>query len=235
MLSRVGSGRIEFFVDGGEGAEKETARVGHDGAAPGRDFVGGEELVEFAKDMVDVRGGVELLDAAHELFGEVAGVDFLEAERGVAKAEAGFWVQGGETAVSSGADAMAAAGPGCQERIGFHRRLAAAGFGCWSGWIGRRGERGAVVPVVVVHFLDQRDDRGFDGCVRHVGVPFGNLGGERRTPLRGEESCPQMHERKGVKAVSVVHAGIARERKARKRKGIKEKQKAEGRKMEAGK
>ena len=36
---------FELFVDGGEGAEQETARVGHDGAAAGRDLVGGKEFV----------------------------------------------------------------------------------------------------------------------------------------------------------------------------------------------
>ena len=49
---------------------------------------------------------------------------------------------------------------------------------------------------------------------------FGNLGVERHTPLRGEESCSQTHEGKGVKGDPVVHAGIAAERKAKERKEI---------------
>jgi hypothetical protein len=44
---------IEFAVNGGEGAEKQTAGVGHDRAAAGRDLVGREEFVELAEDMVD--------------------------------------------------------------------------------------------------------------------------------------------------------------------------------------
>ena len=49
---------------------------------------------------------------------------------------------------------------------------------------------------------------------------FGILGVERHTPLRGDESCAQAHERKGVKGNSVVHAGIAGSRKAKERKEI---------------
>lgn len=121
--------RIEFLVDGVEGAEKKAAGISHDGAAAGRDLVGGEEFVEFAEDVVDVHSGMEVLDAADESFGEVAGVDFLEAKRSVAEAEAGFRVRDGEAAVRSGANAMAAMRLGCRELMGFDRRLAAAGFG----------------------------------------------------------------------------------------------------------
>jgi hypothetical protein len=49
---------------------------------------------------------------------------------------------------------------------------------------------------------------------------FGILGGERYTPLRGDESCEQAHEGKGVRGNSVVHAGIAAERKLKERKEI---------------
>jgi len=92
--------RVEFVFDGGEGAEKEVAGVGHDGAATGRDLVGGEEFVEFAEDVVDVRGGMELLDAADQRFGEVAGVLF-EANGGVAKAKAGLGVGDSHAAAAS--------------------------------------------------------------------------------------------------------------------------------------
>ena len=138
MFSRVGSGRIEFVVDGGEGAEEKIARIGHDGAAAGRDFVGGEEFVEFAEDMVDVHGGLEFLDATDELFGQVAGVDFLEVKRSGAEAEARFRVRDGESAVRSGANAMTAMRLGRRGLTGFGRRLAAARFG-----------RGVVVGVFV--------------------------------------------------------------------------------------
>ena len=47
---------------------------------------------------------------------------------------------------------------------------------------------------------------------------FGNLGGDTHTPLRGDESCAQTHERKGVKGDSVVHAGIEGSVKPRKEK-----------------
>ena len=121
---------MEFAVDGGEGAEEQVTGVSHDGAAAGRDFVGGEEFVEFAEDVVDVYGGIELLDAANELFGQVAGVDFLEAKPSVAEAEAGFRVGDGEAAVRPGANAMAAMRLGCRGLIGRAWRLAAARFGC---------------------------------------------------------------------------------------------------------
>lgn len=49
---------------------------------------------------------------------------------------------------------------------------------------------------------------------------FGIFGVERHIPLRGDESCSQTHERKGVKGDSVAHAGIAGERKAKERKEI---------------
>src|SRR5215467_9946142 len=78
---------FEFVFDGGEGAKKQAAGIGHDGAAAGGDFVGGEEFVEFSEDVVDVHGGVKFPDAADERFGEVAG-GFLEADGGVAEAEA---------------------------------------------------------------------------------------------------------------------------------------------------
>ena len=100
--------RIEFLVDGVEGAEKKAAGISHDGAATGRNLVGGEEFVEFAEDVVDVHGGMEVLDATDEFFGQVAGVHFLETKRSVAEAEAGFRVRDGEAAVRSGANAMAA-------------------------------------------------------------------------------------------------------------------------------
>ena len=47
-------------------------------------------------------------------------------------------------------------------------------------------------------------------------------------PLRGDESCSQMPERKGVKGDPVVHAGITGECKAKERKeiGIKTEAKA---------
>ena len=64
------------------------------------------------------------------------------------------------------------------------------------------------------------EDRGFDDWIRHVGVPFWDFGSGEATPLRGDESCSQTHERKGVKGDSVVHAGIAGEGKAKERKEI---------------
>ena len=49
----------------------------------------------------------------------------------------------------------------------------------------------------------------------------------RPPPLRGDESCAQIHESKGVKCVSVAH----RSAEAYERKGVRsERQKVEGRK-----
>ena len=95
---------MEFLLDGGEGAAKKAARIGHDGAAARRDLVGGEEFVEFAEDVVDVHGGMELLDATDEGFGEVAGV-LLEANGGVAEAEPGCRIGDGHAAAASAGSA----------------------------------------------------------------------------------------------------------------------------------
>jgi hypothetical protein len=56
---------VEFFLDGGEGAEKEVAGVGHDGGATGVDAVGGFKLEEAREEVVDGDGGLE--------FGETGG------------------------------------------------------------------------------------------------------------------------------------------------------------------
>ena len=99
---------IEFTFDGGEGAEKQTAGVGHDGAAAGRDLVGREEFVEFAEDMVDVLRGAELVDTTDEFGGQVFEVARRGREREtsgdlpvvVPKAEARPCRPAGQTATS---------------------------------------------------------------------------------------------------------------------------------------
>ena len=80
---------MEFFFDGGEGAEEEIGGVGHDGGAARGDLVAGLELVEFAEGMVDGDGGAEFLVVADERGGEVGLIEIFLASGHVFGAEAG--------------------------------------------------------------------------------------------------------------------------------------------------
>ncbi|HEY6945403.1 MAG TPA: hypothetical protein VI431_09720 [Candidatus Acidoferrum sp.] len=97
---------LEFEFDSREGTEEKAAGVSNDGAATGRDLVGGEKSVEFTEDVVDVHGGMELLDATDESFGEVTGV-LLEPNGGVAEAKAGLWILDSHTGAATAGIACA--------------------------------------------------------------------------------------------------------------------------------
>ena len=52
--------RVEFVVDGGEGAEFEAGDISEDGGAAGGDAVLDEEAGEFGEEVVDLGGGAEV-------------------------------------------------------------------------------------------------------------------------------------------------------------------------------
>src|SRR5216684_6101538 len=101
---------IGFVLDGGEGTEKQTGGVGHDGGAAGSDFVAGLELIEFAEGMVDVGGGAEFLDVTDEGGGEVGLVEVLLEQSRVFGAEAGVRVGDGHAATTAASCALLTVG-----------------------------------------------------------------------------------------------------------------------------
>jgi hypothetical protein len=63
--------RVEFFVDGGEGAEDEIAGVSHDGGVAWGDAVFGFEVQEAREEIIDGDGGLEFGETGGEIGGEV--------------------------------------------------------------------------------------------------------------------------------------------------------------------
>jgi hypothetical protein len=94
----LGVGRMEFAVDGGEGAEKQTAGIGHDRRAAGSDFITGQEFVEFAERVVDGHGGSKFLSVTDEGGGEIGAIALFPQSGGVFEAEAGLRVGDGHAA-----------------------------------------------------------------------------------------------------------------------------------------
>ena len=102
LLSSASDGAVDVHNDGGllfvlwmefvfnrrEGAKKKAAGISHDGAAARRDFVAGEEFVEFAEGTVDGDGRSELGGVADEACGDFGSVAILFELRGVAEAQA---------------------------------------------------------------------------------------------------------------------------------------------------
>jgi hypothetical protein len=78
---------MAFTLDGGDGVEEQVAGVSHDGGAARRDFVAGEEFVEFAKGAVDGDAGSEFLGVPNEPGSDVGGILFLFELGGVIGAE----------------------------------------------------------------------------------------------------------------------------------------------------
>jgi hypothetical protein len=87
--------RVEFLLNGGEGAEEEAAGKGHNGGVAGSDLVAGLEFIEFPEGVVDVDGGAEFLDVADEGGGNVGLIEVLLEQSGVFGAEAGVLVGDG--------------------------------------------------------------------------------------------------------------------------------------------
>ena len=98
--------------DGGEGAKKEVAGVGHDGGPAGSNFVAGLELIEFAEGMVDVGGGVKFLDVADENGGEVGLVEVTLVFGSVFGAKAGIQIGDGHATAAAARSALLTMGKG---------------------------------------------------------------------------------------------------------------------------
>jgi hypothetical protein len=92
---------VEFAVDGGKGAEEEIARVSHDGGAARRDFVAGNEFVEFTERAVDDDSGSEFPGVTKELGSDVGGVAVFFLLRGMTEAEAGSGIGDGHAATAA--------------------------------------------------------------------------------------------------------------------------------------
>jgi hypothetical protein len=110
----AGGFRVEFLVDGGEGAELEAVDIGHDAGVARGDAAFDEEDEEAGEEVVDLRGGLEIGEEAGEGGGEVGGavVELFLLEGGMAETEAGAGVQNRETATATGAGDVAARGSG---------------------------------------------------------------------------------------------------------------------------
>jgi hypothetical protein len=74
---------MDFFFDGGEGAEELLNNVGKDGSLFGGDAVLCEEEKDFAQDAFHVLSGVDLGAIAEEGGGEVDGSGILEVQAGM--------------------------------------------------------------------------------------------------------------------------------------------------------
>ena len=99
---------VGFLVDGGEGAEKQVAGVGHDGSTARSDAVVGLEKEESRKESVEVRGGGEFGQLAGEVAGEIGSMAFFLAQLGMPEAEMRFWVQDAQAAATTGDGTMMA-------------------------------------------------------------------------------------------------------------------------------
>jgi hypothetical protein len=105
--------RVEFVVDGGEGAEFEAGDISEDGGAAGGDAVLDEEAGEFGEEVVDLGGGAEVGGLVAEGCGEIGVGDLgVRMRGGVARAELRIGVAGEEAA--AGAVWRTGGGSGCR-------------------------------------------------------------------------------------------------------------------------
>ena len=100
---------MEFVFDGGEGAEDQVARVGHDGGAARVDATFDLELEEAGEELVERDGGGEMGETVGEIGGEVGTFEADGAGGRVFGAETGGGVGDGMTATAAGAGVMLAA------------------------------------------------------------------------------------------------------------------------------
>ena len=90
-----------FVVDGGEGAEKQIAGVGHDGGTARGDAVVSLEKEEPREETVDVRGGGEFGELAGEVAGEIIRAALFAAKLGMAETEMRFRVEDAKAATTT--------------------------------------------------------------------------------------------------------------------------------------
>jgi hypothetical protein len=101
---------VEFFFDGGEGAEEEVAGVSHDGGAARVDAIFGFEMEEAGEEVVDGDGGFEFSETGGESGGEVSLLDTDDVGDSVFGADTGGGAGGSVTAASAGGSAVLATG-----------------------------------------------------------------------------------------------------------------------------
>jgi len=93
--------RVAFVLDGGESAQKQIARVGHDGGAARGDAVLGLEQKEAGEEVVDGEGRLEIREAGHEGGGKVGKFVFVLGELRMARTEDRIGVGDKEAATSA--------------------------------------------------------------------------------------------------------------------------------------
>jgi hypothetical protein len=89
-------------VDGGEGAQEQTADGCQDSGAFRGDAILGDQQQESGKKHVDVGGGLEFGELAGEGRADVGGIGLAGVELGVAKTEAGTGIELGQAAAAAG-------------------------------------------------------------------------------------------------------------------------------------
>jgi hypothetical protein len=89
---------MEFALDGGEGAQKQIAGIGHDGSAAGLDAVVGLEVKEAGEEVVAGDGGLEFGESSDEFGGEVGGFVAFVPTAGMVETEVSGRVGDGHAA-----------------------------------------------------------------------------------------------------------------------------------------
>jgi hypothetical protein len=120
---------IELAVDRGKSAEELVGDIGEDGGATGRDFVFREEEKKAGEEGVDGDGGTEFRKVGGE--GRDRGLVLIFGEAGVAGAEGGVDIGGGEAAAPAIGEAIGATS-GVIDKAGFNSLLSHFSFLC--GW-----------------------------------------------------------------------------------------------------
>jgi len=100
--------RVEFVIDGGEGAKELVGDVGEDGGATRGDFIFGEEEKEASEKFIDGDGGAEFPEVGGEDGGTFRGVLLILGEMGVSGAVRGVEGAGVEAATLAVSVAMRA-------------------------------------------------------------------------------------------------------------------------------
>lgn len=101
---------VTIVFDGGEGAEDQVARVGHDGGEARVDATFDLELEEAGEELVEGDGGGEIGETVGEIGGEVGTFEADGAGGRVFGAETGGGVGDGMTATAAGAGVVLATG-----------------------------------------------------------------------------------------------------------------------------
>jgi hypothetical protein len=109
--------RVEFVFEGGEGAQKQVAGVGHDCGATRGDAVLGLEQKEAGKKVVDRDGGLEFGKASDEFGSKAGGLVLLLLATGMLGAEGGERIGNGQAAAALAGMVLAAAVGGSRRQM----------------------------------------------------------------------------------------------------------------------